>query len=89
MSALSDIIHEAESGSPEKALHDLETYLEPVTGRVPATRQEMALVTHEAAAVFYLLRYVELARYSEGGHKRLDLLHKAAGLMPQSIDTVA
>ena len=84
MTTLDSIITEATHGSPEKALHDLETYLVPCIGRLPATQAETASVVNEAAAVFYLLRFVQLARYYPGGHKRVDLLHRAAGLMPSN-----
>jgi len=83
MTFLESILEDLDAGeSPEMALHDLEGYLEPLTGPVPPTREELALWVNGTLSVWYLLRYIQLARYYPDGHKRTDLLHKAAGLMP-------
>lgn len=82
MTTIQDII-QAAAHSPELALEMTEAYLEPLTGPIPMERDTVASWVNASAAVFNLLRYVQLARYYPGGHERIDLLKKADALMPE------
>ena len=83
MSFLNSLIEDIESGeTPELILHDLENRLVPLVGKLPDNRDDFNTWVNSSLAVFYLLRYVFLTRYYPGGHERIDLLHKAAGLLP-------
>ena len=82
---IQSLIDDLNNGEPpQKVLTDLEAYLEPLVGQLPDNRDDMAKWVNSACAIFYMLRYVQLARYYPKGHERVDLLHKAAGLMPSS-----
>jgi len=80
---LESIIEDLNNGeAPELCLANLEAYITPLTGPLPDNRDDMNAWTNSTCALFYLMRYVFLARYYPEGHSRVDLLHKAAGLMP-------
>ena len=83
MNYLESIIEDLNNGeAPELCLANLEAYITPLTGPLPDNRDDMNAWTNSTCALFYLMRYVFLARYYPGGHERTDLLHKAAGLLP-------
>lgn len=87
MNYIESIIEDLQAGEdPQVCLNDLEIYLKPLVGQIPDNRDGMAKWVNSACAIFYLLRYVQMARYYPDGHARIDLLHKAAGLLPQSVD---
>jgi len=80
---LESIIEDLNNGeTPELCLSNLEAYAEPVLGKLPQSRDEMNNMVNGICAMFYLARYIHLARYYPEGHSRVDLLHKAAGLLP-------
>ena len=83
MNYLESIIEDLNNGEPPEAcLDNLELYVQPVMGKLPNSRDEMNNLVNGTCAMFYLIRYIFLARYYPGGHERTDLLHKAAGLLP-------
>jgi len=83
MNHIERIIKDLQAGEPPEAcLHDLEKCLEPLTGKLPDNRDDMNQWVNSSLAVFYLLRFCHLARYYPQGHERVDLLHKAAALIP-------
>lgn len=82
MNRLESILSDLDAGNPpEMALEDAEAFAATLVGPLPVGRDLMASWVNQACAVFYLLRYIQQARYVEGGHNRTDLLHKAAGLL--------
>ena len=83
MNYLESIIEDLNNGEPPEAcLENLERYIAPLTGKLPDNRDDMMNWVNSACAAFYILRYCQLARYYPQGHERVDLLHKAAGLLP-------
>lgn len=85
MNYLESIIEDLNNGEPPEAcLDNLERYITPLTGKLPTNRDDMNTWVNSACAVFYILRFVHLARYYPDGHSRVDLLHKAAGLLPSA-----
>ena len=83
MNYLESIIEDLNNGEPPEAcLDNLERYIAPLTGKLPDNRDDMNKWVNSACAVFYILRWIHLARYYPEGHSRVDLLHKAAGLLP-------
>ncbi len=83
MNYIESIIEDLNNGEPpELCLKNLELYIEPLTGPLPNSREEMNNWVNGCCALFYLTRFVHLARYYPEGHTRTDLLHKAAGLLP-------
>ena len=87
MNYLESIIEDLNNGEPPEAcLASLELYVKPILGDLPQSRDEMNRMVNGICAMFYLARYIHQARYYPDGHARVDLLHKAAGLLPQSVD---
>lgn len=83
MTIIESILEDIQNGEPpEKCLAELEGVVERLTGPLPDNRDDMSAWTNSTCALFYLMRYVFLARYYPEGHTRVDLLHKAAGLLP-------
>ena len=83
MNYLESIIEDLNNGEPPEAcLDNLERYVTPVLGDLPKSRDEMNNTVNGICAMFYLARFIHLARYYPEGHSRVDLLHKAAGLLP-------
>lgn len=82
MNYIGSLIEDLEAGeAPEGVLKDLEAYLTPLVGDLPDNRDDMMNWVNNTLAIFYLMRWIHLARYYPEGHKRTDLLHKAAGLL--------
>ena len=87
MNYIQSLIDDLNNGEPpQKVLTDLEAYLEPIVGKLPDNRDTLNRWVENSCAIFYLLRFVHQSRYYPEGHARVDLLHKAAGLLPQSVD---
>jgi len=83
MNYLESIIEDLHNGEPPEAcLDNLERYIGPCVGKLPDSRDGMNNLVNGTCAMFYMLRYIFLARYYPMGHERVDLLHKAAGLLP-------
>ena len=83
MNYLESIIEDLNNGeAPELCLANLEAYIGPCVGKLPDSRDEMNSLVNGTCAMFYMLRWIFMARYYPEGHTRVDLLHKAAGLLP-------